>query len=200
MIPLNGACGSLSSENTNVHLKYLILSSFMAILTGVGAQIRIPVFPVPFTLQTFFVLLAGSLLGSFWGACSMLVYLALGLIGLPVFAGSSGIATAASPTFGYLLGFPLCAYWIGKRIAGRPDETITPRFTILILLEGQLWIFLLGVLYLWGVTNILLNKELPVVNALMAGFVLFIPSAIIKALAASWITTRLKKTVKVRIP
>lgn len=187
---------SLSSENSDARLKYLILSSLLAVLTAAGAQIRIPVFPIPFTLQTFFVLLAGSLLGPVWGASSMLVYLALGLMGLPVFAGASGIAAAISPTFGYLIGFPVCAFWIGKRISSR-DQTASSQLTIfLILLEGQLWIFSLGVLYLWGATNLLLNKELPFLNALMAGFVLFIPSAIIKAVAASWITIKFQQIMK----
>ena len=93
------------------NLKMLLLASLMATLTAVGALIRVPMFPVPFTLQTFFVLLAGGLLGPVWGGISMLIYLALGLTGFPVFAGGSGLGIVFSPTFGYLFGFPFAAYY-----------------------------------------------------------------------------------------
>ena len=87
------------------------------ILTAVAAQISIPVKPVPFTLQTLMVGLAGAFLGAKKGAYSQLLYLALGIAGLPVFAptpdGYFGAAALFGPTGGYLLAFPLAAFAAG---------------------------------------------------------------------------------------
>lgn len=94
-----------------------------ALLTAIGAQIEIPHYPVPYTLQTFFVLLAGGLLGRRNGFLSMLSYLLIGAAGLPVFSGfTSGLPRLLGPTGGYLLGFPVAAYLIGTLIAMRPER------------------------------------------------------------------------------
>ncbi len=85
-----------------------------AILTAIGAQIEIPNQPVPFTFQTFFVLLSGALLGKRAGTASMGLYLILGAIGLPVFSGGAfGVARIFGPTGGYLLSFPIAAFVVG---------------------------------------------------------------------------------------
>lgn len=91
-------------------------------LTAIGANIT-TMFPflvvggVPITLQTFFAVLAGLVLGSRLGAFSMFVYMMLGLVGAPVFAQfKGGAATALSPTFGFILSFILVAYVAGKMV------------------------------------------------------------------------------------
>ena len=85
-----------------------------SILTAISAQISIPIKPVPFTLQTMVVLLAGAFLGARNGAYSQVLYIFLGAIGLPVFAqtadGTMGLARLIGPTGGYLLAFPIAAY------------------------------------------------------------------------------------------
>jgi biotin transport system substrate-specific component len=82
-----------------------------AALTGIGAIIRIPLSPVPVTMQVFFVLLSGLVLGPFWGATSQLLYLLMGLCGAPFFAAPpyTGPAVLFGPTGGYLWGFVLAA-------------------------------------------------------------------------------------------
>jgi biotin transporter BioY len=93
-----------------------------AIFTAIGAQIEIPHQPVPFTLQTFFVLLSGGLLGRRNGFLSMLMYLGLGALGLPVFSASSaGVARLLGPTGGYLLSFPVAAFVVGYLVSLRPQ-------------------------------------------------------------------------------
>jgi len=96
--------------------EYFGIFSF-AFLTAIAAQITIPVKPVPFTLQTMIVVLAGAMLGAKKGAYSQLLYLAAGAIGLPVFAAlpesGLGIARFLSPTGGFLLAFPLAAFATG---------------------------------------------------------------------------------------
>jgi biotin transport system substrate-specific component len=83
-----------------------------ALLVAVSAQVTVPVpfTPVPMTLQPLAVLVVGGLLGAAGGLAALTTYLALGLLGLPVFfGGSSGVAHVMGPTGGYLLAFPLAA-------------------------------------------------------------------------------------------
>lgn len=87
----------------------MALSIFLATLTAVGAQITIPVSPVPFTLQTFFVLLAGLIGGARVGFLSIFIYLIMGAVGLPVFANlRGGWDVFLGPTGGYLTRIILC--------------------------------------------------------------------------------------------
>ena len=92
-----------------------------ALLVAVAAQAAVPVpfTPVPMTLQPLAVLVVGGLLGAAGGLAALTTYLALGLTGLPVFAGgSSGVVHLIGPTGGYLLAFPLAAAVTGA-LAGR---------------------------------------------------------------------------------
>ncbi len=99
--------------------KIFWISAF-AILTAISAQITIPTKPVPFTLQTMLVLLSGAFLGSRNGAYSQMLYLFLGVIGLPVFAQVPdvplGFARIIGPTGGYLIAFPVAAFLVGYLI------------------------------------------------------------------------------------
>jgi|SRR5690625_240404 len=98
----------------------LTLGSLFVALTAVGANITsiapfMVVGGVPITLQTFFAILAGTVLGSRLGAFSMFVYMMLGLAGAPVFAQfKGGVAITLFPTFGFILSFILVAYVAGK--------------------------------------------------------------------------------------
>ena len=94
----------------------LALSLAVAALTGLLAQARIqlPWSPVPLTGQTFGVLLAGVLLGGWWGGVSMTMYAGLGAAGVPWFTGlNGGLAYLAGPTGGYVIGFILAALFLG---------------------------------------------------------------------------------------
>ena len=108
--------------------KNLILVSLFAALTAVGAFIRIPIPFVPFTLQYLFCAFAGILLGPKLGALSQIIYVGMGLIGIPVFTEGGGIAYVFKPTFGYLIGFIVAAYVIGKIAEKIQDITIPQGF------------------------------------------------------------------------
>jgi Uncharacterized conserved protein len=98
-----------------MNIRQMTLISLFAALTAVGGFISIPLYPVPLTLQTLFTLLAAMILGSVMGASSQIIYVLLGVIGLPVFAGfKAGIGILFGPTGGFLLGFIISAYIIGK--------------------------------------------------------------------------------------
>ncbi len=94
----------------------ILLALGMAALTGLLAQLRIPLpySPVPITGQTFAALLAGVVLGTWWGGISMAIYVGLGAAGVPWFQGwSGGLAYMAGPTGGYIVGFILAALFLG---------------------------------------------------------------------------------------
>lgn len=95
-------------------LRLMVLASLIAAMTAAGAYVYIPIGPVPVILTNLFVFLAGLLLGSRWGAVSMAIYLIMGAMGVPVFAGGKGgLAHFLGPTGGYLLGFPVAAWTVG---------------------------------------------------------------------------------------
>jgi biotin transport system substrate-specific component len=94
-----------------------------ALLVSAAAQVVVPlpITPVPFTLQPLAVLVVGGVLGARRGAAALALYLAMGLVGLPVFAaGGSGIARLMGPTGGYLLAFPVAAAVTGAIAGARP--------------------------------------------------------------------------------
>ena len=127
-----------------------------AILVAIGAQIEIPHQPVPYTFQTFFVLLSGALLGKRNSFLSMMTYLAMGAIGLPVFSGGGfGFARLLGPTGGYLLSYPLAAFIIGylvslraKNDEGKKETVLNYAWTFFSMLAGLLVVFSLGTLQL----------------------------------------------------
>lgn len=132
-----------------------------ALLLGLAANISIPTYPVPFTLQSLAVLLIGAFLGRKLGALAILQYLFLGAMGLPLFAnGSGGIMALASPSSGYLYGYIFSAY-----LAGFAAEKGYDRHFILGLIAfacAHQLLFVFGVVYLMGYMHISLIEALKV--------------------------------------
>ncbi|MEG2769960.1 MAG: biotin transporter BioY, partial [Oscillospiraceae bacterium] len=92
----------------------LVLMAFFAALVAVCSQIIIPLPYVPINLALFAVYLAGSLLGAKYGGISMLIFLALGFVGAPVFAGmQGGVGILFGKTGGYIIGYVFCAVLVG---------------------------------------------------------------------------------------
>jgi biotin transport system substrate-specific component len=151
-----------------------------ALLTAACAQISIPVpgDPVPITGQTFAVMLCGAGLGAVRGGAAMSLYWLLGLIGLPFYAdGESGVQVAFGATGGYLIGFVVAGYVVGRLAERRLDREpwkALPLFTV-----GQLIIFGIGVPWLAVDLGVGLGE------AISLGFTPFILGGIVKALAAA---------------
>jgi biotin transport system substrate-specific component len=157
-------------------LRKVVLASLMAALTAVGAYIHVPIGPVPIVLSTFFVILSGLLLGSHWGPTSMGLYLLVGAIGMPVFAGGKGgLAHFLGPTGGYLFGYVL-ASWITGFISERSPGLLI--LDILAVLLGSLVIYGLGIPWLKLVTQMSWTKTLT------AGMVPFLIGDAVKASVA----------------
>ena len=151
-----------------------------ALLTAACAQItiQVPHSPVPVTGQTFAVLLTGAALGANRGALGQLLYVAMGLVGLPFYAdGAHGFAVVWGATGGYLVAFPISAYVCGKLAEKRYDRT--PQTALPAFLVGSIIVFAIGVPWLAVSADISLWK------ALDLGFVPFIPGGILKAALAA---------------
>ncbi len=160
-----------------------LILAFVA-LTAVGAWIEIPTQPVPFTLQTFFVLLSGVILGARNAFLSQLIYLSLGVLGLPLFAGFSfGFAKLIGPTGGYLLSFPIAALVTGYLV------TLNAKYvwTLISVTIGMLIIFSFGTLYL----NFVLFND--IAKSLMSGFLIFSWWDAIKIFAVASIYNQIRK-------
>ena len=142
------------------------------------AQVKIPlpVTPVPLTGQTFAVLLVGAVLGSRRGAASLLLYLAQGAVGLPVFAGgASGLLYMSGPTGGYLVGFVGAVYLVGLLAARGLDRRFRSAWTV--FLAGEVVIYLFGVAWL--------SVYLGLQRAIVAGLLPFLMGDAIKLVAAA---------------
>jgi biotin transport system substrate-specific component len=157
---------------------------FVTVLTIVAAQVSIPLpfTPVPFTLQPMIVLLGGAALGSRLGMSSQVLYLALGLAGLPVFAASpvlpQGFARLLGPTGGFLMSYPLAAFVTGYLATRGFDRRYLT--AVLAMTAGLAIIFACGVAWLaWGTPHVGLSA------AVRAGLLPFIPADIVKILLAA---------------
>jgi biotin transport system substrate-specific component len=146
-----------------------------AALTFVGANIYIPLKPVPITLQTLFVLLAGAVIGGRYGALGQFLYVGLGALGLPFFAAqSSGWGVIVGPTGGYLLSFLLVPFFVGAFI--RKSSSIIWQTGV--FSAGTLMIFALGVAHLTA----FYTHDLAA--AVYVGLLPFLPGAVLKVFAA----------------
>jgi biotin transport system substrate-specific component len=148
-----------------------------AILTALAAQIRIvlPGTPVPITGQTFAVLMTGAVLGSWAGAGSQMIYVTLGLVGLPVYAGGNGgFEYATGATFGYLVGFIAAAWVIGRLSERGQDRNVWS--AIPAFLTGNAVIYLFGVTWLWWSVEAISTMQ----EAIVAGFAPFVIGDLLK--------------------
>lgn len=164
-------------EKRKMTTREIAMAGLFAALTAVGALITIPMpTGVPFTLQVLVSLLAGVVLGSRVGALSQVIYLVMGGVGLPVFAGrSGGLQEFVGRTGGYLIGFVLAA-WIVGRLTERATRISVAR-GVMAMLAGLAAIYLPGALVL----SIHLGS---IKNAVYYGVITYLPVDLIKAAAA----------------
>lgn len=167
----------------------MVLVSMFAALIAVGAFIKIPIGPVPITLQLLFTTLAGVLLGWKCGALSALIYMVIGLIGFPIFTGGGGINYIVNPTFGFIV-----AFIFGTALTGYITEKMKKVSIIKLFAAsyaGLGIIYIIGVSYFYFIMNFYLGKQISVMSAIMTCFVVFIPGDICKCLITSLAGVRL---------
>jgi len=172
-------------------LRLAILALAGTALLTLSAKIQIPFYPVPMTMQTFAVLAIGLAFGWRLGGATLLLYLAEGAAGLPVFAGTPekgvGIAYLMGPTGGYLLGFALAAAlsgWLAERGWDRSAAT-----TALAMLAGNVAIYVPGLLWLGG----LIGWDKPVLEL---GLIPFLAGDLFKLVLAAAVMPLAWKAVR----
>ncbi len=167
----------------------LILCALFVALICVGTFIRIPLPIVSFTLQLSFVLLAGILLGPRSGAICCVVYLAMGLIGLPVFTEGGGFGYVLKPGFGYILGFILGSFAAGKIARAVPKPSL--KRLLAAHFVGMILIYLVGVVYMLLISDIYLGTGLGIRAVLLYGFALTAPADAALCVAGAFLARRL---------
>jgi len=170
-------------------IRRTVMTAVFTALIAAGAYVAVPVGPVPIVLTTMFVILSGLLGGVRIGLSSVLAYILLGAMGLPVFAGGAGgFAVLAGPTGGYLLGYVLAAAAAG--LIFRPREDSSKAVCILLAGAGALTAAIL--IYLPGVPWLKWNLNMDWPKALQAGMIPFIPGDLLKTAAAVALALPLK--------
>ncbi|HET9011879.1 MAG TPA: biotin transporter BioY [Gemmatimonadaceae bacterium] len=168
----------------------------MTLLTVLAAQISVPLpfTPVPFTLQPMLVLVGGAALGARLGATSQILYLALGIAGLPVFAASpmlpQGAPRLLGPTGGYLMAYPIAAFVVGYLAKRGFDRRYWRSF--LAMAVGLAMIFACGVI--WLATFAAPGAGLS--GAIAAGFTPFVVADLAKLVIAAGILPTFWKFVR----
>ncbi len=170
---LDSVIGGLRN-NTLINTLAVVMGSLLIVL-GAQIYITLPFTPVPITGQTLSVLVVGSLLGARRSVLSVMLYILYGAIGFPVFSeNSGGLQFLMGATGGYIFGFALCAYVVGKFTEKGWDRTLVRSLSVMLL--GQLLIFAPGLLWL--------SQYVGIENVLEKGFYPFVVGGIIKTLLA----------------
>lgn len=168
----------------------VIYCGFCVALTAISGLIRIPFIPVPFTLQSSTVLVCAALFGPGIGTIGQIIFLILGLAGLPFFAQGGGPVYFLQPTFGYLLAFPIASYVVGRRLWSR-HAIVNDKAIFLIFGLGILIIHSLGVGYLYLNINFFAGKSMTLIQAFWSGSIIFLPGEMIKIVFSVLLVRRL---------
>lgn len=140
------------AERTPVRVRHAFLIALGVVIVTLCARIYIPTTPVPFTGQTFGVLLVGGALGFRRGAAALFLYIAIGALGVPVFSeGRAGVAVLTSTTGGYIIGFAIAAAVSGRLAELGWDRRIG--LSLAMMLLGTAVIYAVGVPWLKAVTG-----------------------------------------------
>jgi biotin transport system substrate-specific component len=139
--------GTLWPAQSAPALRWALLMLLGSLFLAVCAQVQVPLWPVPMTMQTFGVLLLGMAFGARLGAATVALYLIEGAAGLPVFAGfSGGVPVLFGPTGGYLFGFVIAAWLVGALAERGWDRGVLT--TALAMLFGNIVLYVPGLIWL----------------------------------------------------
>lgn len=176
-----------------VDITYVAMfAALMAI--GANATSFIMIGPVPLTLQTFFAILAGALLGSRLGGMSMIVYTLIGLIGAPVFAQmTGGLAVITKPTFGFIISFIILAYVTGKIVEAKAKPTLTTFFVACFV--GLALNYVIGTSYMYAVMKYFLGMSELTYTEAWSWMVLFLYKDIVVTIVASLLCPKIYHAV-----
>ena len=169
----------------------MILCAMFVALVAAGAFIRIPVGTDVYTLQFLFTLLAGLLLGARLGATAVATYILLGLVGVPVFASGGGPGYVLQPTFGYLIGFVLQAWYCGAAARRLPSRN----FKQLLAINGvgMAIVYAIGISYFYFVSNYIIDAPIAVWPVIFYCGILQVVPDFLLCVAAAGLAVRLER-------
>lgn len=167
----------------------MILCGLFAALVTVGAFIKIPIPIVPFTLQVFFTTMAGLLLGSKLGALSCMIYMVLGLVGVPVFTEGGGPGYIFKPTFGYIIGFIIGAFVTGFLVEHMKEL----KFAKILIANfiGLAIVYACGMVYVYNICNYVLDTSISVWKVVLTCFIMVVPGDIVLCVLAAFLGKKL---------
>ena len=166
-------------------LRKKMLVSLFASLLCVSSYIILPIGPVPVTLQVLFVLLSGAILGAELGALSVVIWIMLGVFGLPVFAGGkAGPLVLLGPTGGYLVGFVVCSWLVGT-MTRSPGLSRFRTGTAMFL--GLAAAYALGLAGFMASFTFFLQKPMTLQQAISLSVLPFIPFDLVKVAIGAWL-------------
>ena len=176
----------------NIKTRDLIYCALFAALTAIGAFLHFQLFQATITLQFFFTAMAGLLLGAKLGALSQLLYVVLGLVGVPIFAAGGGFGYVFQPTFGFLLGL-IPAAWVVGAVAG---ESLDPKRMALASLAGLAALYAVGVPYMALILNAYMGKGMTFSTILWAGMLPYLPGDAVKIVVAAGVCPVLRRRLR----
>lgn len=174
--------------------RYITYMALFVALIAVGAFIKIPIPVVPFTLQFLFTMLAGLLLGGRRGAICVGCYIALGLLGLPIFAEGGGLWYLLKPSFGYLLGFCGASYVTGSLAERKSNATM--KNLLMYNFIGLLVVYAAGMAYFYIISNYVIHAPIGLWPLFLYCFVLAVPGDICLCILAAILNKRLRPILR----
>lgn len=181
----------MKSKQLNVR-DMIFCAMFVGLIT-VGAFIKIPIPNMPFTLQFLFTNLAGIILGAKLGALSVLIYVMLGLIGVPVFTTGGGPGYIFYPTFGYLVGFIVGTYVSGRYMEKRD---LTKKNLFIASLINLFFVYALGMIHYYIIANFYSDSPIGIGALFLYCFILAVPGDVFLCFASAIVGKRVKTAIE----
>lgn len=182
----------INSKTKKLKIRDLTRSSLFIALIAIGAHIKVPIPYIPFTLQFLFTNLCGLLLGGEIAFICIITYVLLGLIGLPVFTTGGGISYILSPSFGYLIGFAVGAYFAGKFMENKKYDN---KNIFLAGLIDIILVYLFGAIYYYFIANFYLGDITSIKNVLIYCILLPMPADLFLCAISIPIAKRLRRVL-----
>lgn len=176
----------------------LVLASLFSALIAVGAFIQIPIPFLSFSLQTLFLALAAVLLTPRWAVASVLIYIAVGLLGFPVFSRGGGIGYILQPSFGFLIGFVLWAWASSRIISKLKEKTVWKVFAA--ETAGVVLMYVVALPYYDLIMRFYEASPMTAATLFTYCFATTFPGDVLKSLLAAWMGLRIRRQLPRRFP
>ncbi|WMM25130.1 biotin transporter BioY [Tissierella sp. MB52-C2] len=178
-----------------ISVREMALVAMFTALTAVGAMISIPLGEVPITLQTLFVILSGLILGPKLGPLSQIVYMLLGLVGVPIFSNfTGGPQSVMTPSFGFIISFIFVSYIVG--LISHSKKGFSKMNIWIGAFIGTIVTYLIGLPYMYYILNIVMGKGLSFSTVLNIGCIIFLPGDFLKFIIVSIVSMKILSILK----